>query len=199
MQAIVHDTSPAITSIWAMPGRYTVKLTTGGKSYTEALTVKMDPRVRTPLTGLQQQFTLSKQMYDDIVKTSKALEQIRTIRAQLGPLREKAGPGATADAIAAFDQKVVALGGATGGGRGGGRGAVAAGPDTLASVSSSLTQLMRLLESADVMPSTQAVAAATDRRAALAKLLDRWNALKSRDLADLNARLKQANLPAVPR
>jgi hypothetical protein len=58
---------------------------------------------------------------------------------------------------------------------------------------------MRLLESADVMPSTQAVAAATDRRAALAKLLDRWNALKSRDLADLNARLKQANLPAVPR
>jgi photosystem II stability/assembly factor-like uncharacterized protein len=199
MQAIVHDTPPSITSIWAMPGRYTVKLTAGGKSYTQPLTVKMDPRVRTPLTGLQQQFTLSKQMYDDIVKTSKALEQIRTMRAQLGPLREKAGPGATADAIAAFDQKVVALGGAAGGGRGGGRGAVAAGPDTLASVTASLTQLMRLLESADVMPSTQAVAAATDRRAALAKLLDRWNALKSRDLADLNARLKQANLPAVPR
>ena len=199
MQAIVHDTPPSITSIWAMPGRYTVKLTAGGKSYTQPLTVKMDPRVRTPLTGLQQQFTLSKQMYDDIVKTSKALEQIRTMRAQLGPLREKAGPGATADAIAAFDQKVVALGGATGGGRGGGRGAVAAGPDTLASVSSSLTQLMRLLESADVTPSTQAVAAATDRRAALAKLLERWNALKSRDLAGLNTRLKQANLPAVPR
>ena len=199
MQAIVHDTPPSITSIWAMPGRYTVKLTAGGKSYTQPLTVKMDPRVRTPLTGLQQQFTLSKQMYDDIVKTSKALEQIRTMRAQLGPLREKAGPGATADAIAAFDQKVVALGGAAGGGRGGGRGAVADGPDTLASVTASLTQLMRLLESADVMPSTQAVAAATDRRAALAKLLDRWNALKSRDLADLNARLKQANLPAVPR
>jgi photosystem II stability/assembly factor-like uncharacterized protein len=199
MQAIVHDTPPSITSIWAMPGRYTVKLTAGGKSYTQPLTVKMDPRVRTPLTGLQQQFTLSKQMYDDIVKTSKALEQIRTMRAQLGPLREKAGPGATADAIAAFDQKVVALGGAAGGGRGGGRGAVAAGPDTLASVSSSLTQLMRLLESADVTPSTQAVAAATDRRAALAKLLERWNALKSRDLAGLNTRLKQANLPAVPR
>ena len=199
MQAIVHDTPPSITSIWAMPGRYTVKLTAGGRSYTQPLTVKMDPRVRTPLTGLQRQFTLSKQTYDDIVKTSKALEQIRTMRAQLGPLREKAGPGATADAIAAFDQKVVALGGATGGGRGGGRGAVAAGPDTLASVSSSLTQLMRLLESADVMPSTQAVAAATDRRAALAKLLERWNALTSRDLADLNTRLKQANLPAVPR
>jgi hypothetical protein len=197
MQAIVHDTPPSITSIWVMPGRYTVKLTAGGKSYTQPLTVKMDPRVRTPLAGLQQQFTLSKQMYDDIVKTSKALEQIRTMRAQLGPLREKAGPGTTADAMAAFDQKLVALGGAAGGGRGGGRGAVAAGPDTLASVSSSLTQLMRLLESADVAPATQAVAAAADRRAALAKLVERWNALLSRDLADLNTRLQQANLPAV--
>jgi hypothetical protein len=197
MQAIVHDTAPSITSIWAMPGRYTVKLTAGGKSYTQPLTVKMDPRVRTPLAGLQQQFTLSKELYDDIVKTAKALEQIRTMRAQLGPLREKAGPGAVADAIAAFDQKVVALGGAAGGGRGGGRGAVAAGPDTLSSVTGSLTQLMRLLESADVAPATQAVAAAADRRAALAKLMARWNALKGGELADLNARLRQANLPAV--
>jgi photosystem II stability/assembly factor-like uncharacterized protein len=197
MQAIVHDTAPSITSIWAMPGRYTVKLKAGGKSYTQPLTVKMDPRVRTPLAGLQQQFTLSKEIYADLVRTSTALEQIRTMRAQLGPLREKAGPGATADAVAAFDQKVVALGGAAGGGRGGGRGAVAAGPDTLSSVTGSLTQLMRLLESADVAPSTQAVAAAADRRAALAKLIERWNALKSRDLAELNTRLKQANLPAV--
>jgi hypothetical protein len=199
MQAIVHDTPPSITSIWATPGRYTVKLTAGGKSYTQPLTVKMDPRVRTPLAGLQQQFTMSKQMYDDIVRTSKAIEQIRAMRAQLGPLREKAGPGATADAIAAFDQKAVALGGASGGGGrgGGGRGAVAAGPDTLSSVTGSLTQLMRLLESADVAPTTQAVTAAADRRAALAKLMERWSVLKSRDLADLNTRLKQANLPAV--
>jgi hypothetical protein len=56
---------------------------------------------------------------------------------------------------------------------------------------------MRLLEGADVTPTAQAAAAAADRHAALAKLLERWNALKSRDLADLNARLKQANLPAV--
>jgi hypothetical protein len=127
------------------------------------------------------------------------LEQIRAMRAQLGPLREKAGPGATADAIAAFDQKVAALGGAAGGGRGGGggRGAVAAGPDTLASVSGSLAQLMRLLEGADVAPTTQAAAAVADRRAALAKLIERWNALKIKELADLNARLKQANLAAV--
>jgi photosystem II stability/assembly factor-like uncharacterized protein len=198
MQAIVHDTPASITSIWVMPGRYTVKLTAGGKSYTEALTVKMDPRVRTPLAGLQQQFTLSKRMYDDIVRTSQALEQVRAMRAQLGPLREKAGPGAVADAIAAFDQKVTAVGGAGGGGGrgGGGRGAVA-GPDTLSSATGSLTQLMRLLEGADVTPTAQAAAAAADRHAALAKLLERWNALKSRDLADLNARLKQANLPAV--
>jgi len=30
----------------ALPGRYTVKLTVGGKSYTQPLTLKMDPRMK---------------------------------------------------------------------------------------------------------------------------------------------------------
>ena len=52
---------------WAPPGQYTVKLTVDGKSYTQPLTLKMDPRVTTPALGLAQQFTLSKQLYDGII------------------------------------------------------------------------------------------------------------------------------------
>ena len=63
---IAHDTAPAPNSIWAAPGRYTVRLTVDGKSYTQPLTLKMDPRVKTPPSGLQQQFTLSKALYDDV-------------------------------------------------------------------------------------------------------------------------------------
>jgi len=201
MQAILQDTAPSINSIWVMPGRYTVKLTANGKSYAQPLTVKMDPRVKTPLAGIQQQFTLSKQLYDDIVATGKALEQLRAMRAQLGQLRDKAGAGVPPgpDAIAAFDQKAAALEGGGGGrgGGGGGRGSVPGGPETLGGASGSLNTLIRLLEGADVTPTTQLVAAVTDRRAALAKIMARWTALKGAELAALNAQLKQANLPTV--
>src|SRR5437879_12753871 len=59
--AIAHDTAPAINAPWVAAGAYTVKLTVDGRSYTQPLTVKMDPRVKTPPLGLAQQFILSKQ------------------------------------------------------------------------------------------------------------------------------------------
>jgi hypothetical protein len=37
----------------------------------------------------------------------------------------------------------------------------------------------------------------TDRRAALAKVMAQWAALKGADLAALNAKLKQTSLPEV--
>ena len=48
-----------------------------GQRYEQPLTVKMDPRVKTPLPGLQQQFALSKQMYDGIAEVATMLAEIR--------------------------------------------------------------------------------------------------------------------------
>jgi hypothetical protein len=79
--AVQHDTVPAPSGPWAPPGQYTVKLTVDGKSYTQPLTLKMDPRVTTPALGLAQQFTLSKQLYDGILGAQKTLEEIRARRA----------------------------------------------------------------------------------------------------------------------
>ncbi|MGI8745362.1 MAG: glycoside hydrolase [Bryobacteraceae bacterium] len=198
MQAIYQDTPPAASAPWAMPGNYTVKLTVNGRSYTQPFTVKMDPRVRTSMAGVTRQFTLSKQVYDDTIAASKALDQIRSLRKQLTQLRERGGQGGVTEAITAMDRKAVAIEGAGGFGRGGGGGRGAApGPDTLTSVSGALALLMQSLEGADVAPSTQSTAAVADRHAAMAKLLQRWNALKTADLADLNRQLTQANLPAV--
>jgi photosystem II stability/assembly factor-like uncharacterized protein len=42
-----------------LPGQYSVTLTVNGKSYSQPLTIKMDPRVKTPLAGLQEQFRLA--------------------------------------------------------------------------------------------------------------------------------------------
>lgn len=43
----------------AMPGDYTVRLTVDGATHVQTLTVKMDPRVETPMGALQEQFDLS--------------------------------------------------------------------------------------------------------------------------------------------
>jgi hypothetical protein len=184
------------------PGTYTVKLTVNGKSYTQPLTVKMDPRVKTPPAGLAQQFTLSKQMYDGVLETQAALLELRAIRAQVKPLQDKAGQGAVFQALAAFDQKAAALegGGGAGGQRGGGGfggGAGGGGQDTLAAIGSSFGSLMGLMQGADAAPTSQVVAAVTDRRQALANLMAKWNTFKTQELANLNAQLKAANLPPI--
>ncbi|MGZ4879237.1 MAG: WD40/YVTN/BNR-like repeat-containing protein, partial [Candidatus Angelobacter sp.] len=61
--AIPHNTAPQPTGPWAMPGQYTVALTANGKTYSQPLTIKMDPRVKTSPAGLQQQFKLSNDLY----------------------------------------------------------------------------------------------------------------------------------------
>ena len=201
MQAVAHDTAPAPNSPWVMPGQYTIKLTVDGKSYAQPLTVIMDRRVKTLRPALLEQFTMSKALYDDVLKSGDAEEQVRAVRTELAQRKASAGQGDLANAIDALDKKLVEIAGAGGGGRrggggGGGRGGFG-GPDTINSVRGSLIQLMGMLQEADVAPTTQATAAVTERRAALAKLMMRWNAVKAADLAKLNVQLKQANLPPV--
>jgi photosystem II stability/assembly factor-like uncharacterized protein len=62
--AVYQNTAPNTNSPWAMPGVYTVKLTANGQSFTQPLTIKMDPRVKTTLIDLQMQFDLSTSLYD---------------------------------------------------------------------------------------------------------------------------------------
>ncbi len=62
ISAIYRDTPRYPLGPLVVPGEYSVKLTVNGKTYTQALTVKMDPRVKTPLAGLQQQFALAQRI-----------------------------------------------------------------------------------------------------------------------------------------
>ncbi len=195
MQAVVHDTAPAPSSPWVMPGQYTVKLTAGGKSYTRSFSVRMDPRVKTPNAGLMEQFTESMKLYEDAVAASKAIEQLGAIRGQLDSLKKRAGEGAAADAITATDQKAAAL-------KGEGNQLTlffgrATGPDTLSSVRGTLLALMSMMQGSDVAPPTQIVEAASERRQKMAELMSQWKTFKEQDLPKLNATLKGANLSVV--
>jgi photosystem II stability/assembly factor-like uncharacterized protein len=53
------NTARVPTGPWAPPGGYTVRLTAGGHTLTAPLRLRMDPRVKTTPTALDQQFTLS--------------------------------------------------------------------------------------------------------------------------------------------
>jgi hypothetical protein len=172
MQAVFEDTAPAPDSPWVMPGHYTVRLTAAGKSLSQPLTVKMDPRVRTSLAGLSQQFTLSMQIYDDVRASSKTMEEMHAFGEQLHE-RLKTD---NSEKLVELEKNVRALEGEPAG-RAGRRGA--SGPDTFSSVSGTLTGLLQGLQEADAAPTPATVAAVADRRAALKKLMRRWDELKA--------------------
>jgi len=204
--AVPFNTAPPPNAPWVAPGQYTVRLTVDGKSYTQPMTVKMDPRVKTPALALAQQSTLSKAVYDGALDAQSALQQLRALRAAVKQAQERAGQAPAAATLGAFDQKLASIegiaggggrGGAGGGGGAGGRGGAAGGADTLAGIGGSLTSLVPILQGADAAPTTQVLSAVTERRAALATLLGRWKALSTTELAALNAALIQAGQPAI--
>ncbi|AUD03633.1 WD40/YVTN/BNR-like repeat-containing protein [Spirosoma pollinicola] len=63
--ATFGQTAPEPTAPWVMPGTYTVNLSVNGKTYTQPLTVTMDPRVKTPVPILTQQHDLSVTAYEN--------------------------------------------------------------------------------------------------------------------------------------
>jgi hypothetical protein len=137
----------------------------------------MDPRVTTPAIGLTQQFTLSKQLYDGVLEVQKVQDEIKDLRARSAKASAERTGSPDRLALHAFVDKLIALEGQPAGF--GGRGTVADGPDTLSNITGGLNQLLGLLQGADATPTTQLVAAAGQRRAALNKVIARWHALKA--------------------
>ncbi|MEP7184518.1 MAG: hypothetical protein ABI767_01665 [Rhodanobacter sp.] len=76
--AIPHDTPMSPLGPLALPGRYTVTLSVDGHTYTQALTVRMDPRIKTPMAGLTQQFDLAMQLAQDMDQAHTALQRAKT-------------------------------------------------------------------------------------------------------------------------
>ena len=200
ISAIFHDTPRYPLGAKVLPGQYTVKLTVGGKSYTQPLTVKMDPRVKALPAGIAQQHALATRTTKAMGQSFKALEEVKGLRAQLKKLREGTGeaapPKAIADAIAALDKKAAAL---QGGGPEEEFAAVTPGmrETNLTRLNGEFGQLLGVADGADAAPTTQAVAVTGEKQQSLEKLLARWSELKSKDVAALSKQLAEAHLPAI--
>ena len=81
----------------ALPGEYTVRLTYQGQTHTAPLTLKVDPRVKGSLAGLQEKFALAMQVYHDQDALHRAVNDIRTFKGEFATaLKESAGKSASA-------------------------------------------------------------------------------------------------------
>jgi len=179
---------------WVVPGTYTVRLTVNGRAYSQPLTVRMDPRVKTPAATLARQFALSKGVYDDIARTRAALDEVRALRASLRATR----PRVTGDVAAAVDSLERAAGALEGAAGGFGGGAAAAATPSLAGTIGQLAQLYGTLQEADVAPTSQLIAAVQAARRGVPPVLARWTEMRTREVSALNARLRAANAPELP-
>jgi hypothetical protein len=191
---VPHRTYPDVNSPWAAPGSYTVRLTANGTSYTQPLTVRMDPRVKTSAADLARLASLSREMYDGAVALQDAYRQARALSGQLGSLQ---GPDLEAFK-AQLDSLAPAPGtGARGGFGGGRRGPAAASSPTLVSAAGAMVGAGLAIQKADVAPTAAGMAAAARARAQTAAVLSRWNTLKTSGLGALNTRRRAAGQPVV--
>jgi hypothetical protein len=205
MQAIPFNTGSAPTTPWANPGTYTVKLTVDGRTYSQPITVKQDPRVKTPALVMQEVYSLTKAMYDGAVDAQAAAAQAQALRDQITALQPQA-KGAAAEGLSALERKVVPLvlspvgpitGPPGGGGRGGRGGGPAAPPTTLSGVASGLSGLMNSLQAADVEPTANVIAAIAAARANAGQVMARWATVKTVDVPAVNAQLRAAGLAGL--
>jgi photosystem II stability/assembly factor-like uncharacterized protein len=196
MQAVVHDTPPGYTSPWVLPGHYTVKLTVDGQTYTRPMTIRMDPRVKTPMAGLDEQYRVSKQLYDGMVETSAMLSQIHAVEKQVNQRKAQTPQAAAGNALDAFEKQLESLEGRREGLFAFFRGTGNV-PESLTLVRFQLAALLGMVQQADVAPTAPQIASAASAHQSLEKLKSRWNTIKTSDLARLNAALKAANLAPI--
>jgi hypothetical protein len=160
--AVPHRSEHTPTAPWAPPGRYTVRLTVNGKSYTQPLTLRLDPRVQTPAAGLQQLAALTREMYDAAARSRAAYREARALSDSVS--------GATRvqlDSIAPAPRPQP-----RGGGFGRPRGPMP--PPTLESASNAALAAAMAMQDAEVTPTAAQVAVCARARAQVNQVLARW-------------------------
>jgi photosystem II stability/assembly factor-like uncharacterized protein len=189
--AVPYHTYDQPYSPWAPPGDYTIRLTVDGKTYTQPLTLRLDPRVKTSAADLARLNSVTRETYDAAVAAHAAFEQARALSAQL----EKLGGAG----VAQFKAQVDSLAPASAAVRrrpgfgGGGGGA----PLNLETASNAMMAAAMAMQGADVAPTTGQTATAAKARADAVPLMRSWTALKTSGLASFNAMRRASNQPEV--
>jgi hypothetical protein len=179
--AIPGDDTPAEPEgVLVAPGRYTVRLTAAGRTVSQPLTLKLDPRVRVSEGDIAKQVDLANATAVQMDRTAEALAAVRALREEVESAKKPAaGKTAAAAAVQEFDKRAAEV--ETGRRR----------------ASARLASLFSMLASGDAAPSGQAVAESEDLRREIDRLDARWNALRTVELSTLNGELRASGVPPI--
>ena len=192
ISAIVGETPLYPLGAPVLPRTYSIKLTAGGKTLAQPLTVKMDPRVKTSPEGLKAQFEMELKIVEAMQRDFDALTEVQRIRKALKEISSTAN---LQSQVGELDKRLVEVEGSAGGygaqylstpaGRG------------LARLNSGLSTLLAIVDSADAAPTTQAVATFSEVERALDEQLARWAGMRNKELPAFNEQLKKAGLEPI--
>jgi photosystem II stability/assembly factor-like uncharacterized protein len=189
ISAIYHDTPRYPLGATVLPGNYKLVLTAGLKTYSQVLNIRMDPRVKTSPEDLRLHFEFDQKIADALHRDSEAVEQVRSLRAQLKTLSSQT---AIAKAAAELDAKAASIEG--------GEGArYLSTPEgrSLSRLNSGFSTIVTALDTADAAPTTQQVTMFEELDKALEEQLSAWEQLKAKDIPALNEQLTKAGLPLI--
>ena len=192
----VHRSPYGPSGVWTLAGAFTVKLTANGKSTSQALTVKMDPRINTPEDALRREFVAASRVSARLGEVAAARERAEELQKEIATRKADAGGNSeVTGALADLDRRLAEVHGAPGEEEFGFLGLRLPGgePATLHKVAAALTGLLMIIDGADAAPTADALTAAEKWEAAEADALARWKAVEAEVVA-ANAVLEKAKL-----
>jgi photosystem II stability/assembly factor-like uncharacterized protein len=192
----VHRSFYGPAGAWSLPGSYTVKLTANGKSTSQTLTVKMDPRISTAEDALRREFVAASRVSARLGEVAGAQARAEELQKAIAARKTEAGGNSEVTAaLVELERKIAEVHGTPGEEEFGFFGLRLPGSElaTLLQASATLTRLMMIMDGADAAPTADAETAAEKWEAAGADALARWKLVEG-DVVTVNAALQKAKL-----
>ncbi len=182
--AIYRETAPQATAPWALPGKYSVVLTAGGKSFTQPLTLKMDPRLKVTDAELIKQFELSIKLQELRAELAPIGKNYEALVGELKKAQERAGEN---EAIKNLRTKLEGFANPV---------AVRAGGALDLDVLKKVEKLFSDLQEVDAGPTPQQEIACGDLQRETRSVLERWPAIPP-EVTALNTKLQAAGIAPI--
>ncbi len=182
----------------AVPGTYQVKLTVGESSHTQTFEILKDPRSSVSLEGLQAQFDFLMRNRDKLSETHESIVEIREVRGQLKQMDKRAKADSSLKAISDMSHQI---------------------DSSMTEIEKALYQTQnrsrqdplnypirlnnklghvgQLTEMGSFPPTKQAIAVQKELSEAIDAQLEKWQAIKERDLPAFNRLVKELSVDAV--
>jgi photosystem II stability/assembly factor-like uncharacterized protein len=181
-----------------LPGVYTVSLKVDGKSYSQEVTVRNDPRSPASSADLRAQVELQTKLFRCARQAWDLYHQVADMRATISKSVGSDAPSELTKAASDLDMKMANVEGSTGGRRGfGGFRGGPAGAPTFSGANGAIARQLNNLDAGDMVPSMPMRKACEAACGELAKAIATWNALNEKDIAAFNALLAKHNMKTV--